>query len=52
MEEDLIRRAVEDARTEVINHAKKVGDSKEVEKALEKSLEKAPEEFQSPKLGE
>ena len=52
MEEDLIRRAVEDARTLVINHAKKAGDSKEVEKALEKSLEKAPEEFQSPKLGE
>lgn len=48
MEEDLIRRAVEDARTEVVNQAKKSGDSKDIEKILEK----APEEFQSPKLGE
>ena len=45
MEEDLIRRAVEDARTMVIKEAKKTGDAKEVEKILEK----APEEFESPK---
>ncbi len=47
MEEDLIRRAVEDARSEVINHAKESGDSKEIEK----TLENAPDEFESPKFG-
>ena len=48
MEEDLIRRAVEDARTMVIKEAKKTGDAKDA-KEVEKILEKAPEEFESPK---
>ncbi len=48
MEEDLIRRAVEDARNKVVNQAKKSGDAQEVEKILKN----APEEFSSPKMGE
>ena len=48
MEEDLIRRAVEDARMMVIKEAKKTEDAKDA-KEVEKILEKAPEEFESPK---